>query len=150
MRNVVEVIARGVCVKMGRLLLCQTQGAEITYLPGGHTEFEEPARVSLEREIQEELGLAASAGRFLGAVEHSFVQKGRPHCEWNVLFELDIPELVSGRSVKPAEDHLMFHWCDVQELKTARLEPAVLCDFLPEWLSTACAGERWASGGDFA
>ncbi len=63
---------------------------------------------------------------------------------------LDIPELVSGRSVKPAEDHLMFHWCDVQELKTARLEPAVLCDLLPEWLSTACVGERWASGGDFA
>ncbi len=150
MKTKVEVIARGVCVQAGQILLCQTRGADISYLPGGHTEFDEAARVSLEREIEEELGLSSTAGRFLGAVEHSFMQKGKPHCEWNALFALEIPDLPLGKEIEPAEDHLTFHWCALEELRAAKLEPEVLCDLLPEWLSDTFAGGRWASGGDFA
>jgi 8-oxo-dGTP diphosphatase len=146
----VEVIARGVCVKAGKILLCQAKNAQITYLPGGHTDFGETARLSLEREIVEEIGVASTAGGFLGAVEHSFVQKGKRHCEWNVVFELDIPSISAAGPVAAAEDHITFHWCDLDALKEERLEPAVLCDLLPEWLGNALTGDRWGSGGDFA
>ncbi|MBT3193501.1 MAG: NUDIX domain-containing protein [Verrucomicrobia bacterium] len=146
----VEVIARGVCVKGGKVLLCQSKKAKIAYLPGGHTEFKETARTSLEREIVEELGLPSKAGRFLGAVEHSFKQRGKRHCEWNIVFALEIPTLELEKEVVAAEDHIMFWWCAIEELKQARIEPAVLCDLLPKWLDDAFVGERWGSGGDFA
>jgi 8-oxo-dGTP pyrophosphatase MutT (NUDIX family) len=129
------------------ILLCRTNGAENRYLPGGHVEFMEKARQSLEREIVEELALESVAGRFLGMVEHSFIQKGRRHCEWNVFFELDIPSLESADDVASAEDHISFEWCDISQLKAVKLEPAVICDLLPQWLSDS--GERWLSGGDF-
>ncbi len=148
-KNRVEVIARGVCVKSGMVLLCQTKGADITYLPGGHTEFNEKAHISLEREIVEELGVESVAGSFLGMVEHNFVQKGRQHCEWNVVFELGIDALNPEDEVIAAEDHISFRWCKISELKSAKLEPNVLCELLPKWLEDGCKESRWVSGGDF-
>jgi len=150
MKDIIETIARGVCVKSGRILLCQTNGADITYLPGGHTEFNETARISLEREIEEELGLESCAGRFLGMVEHSFVQKGSPHCEWNVCFELNIESLDPDDKVEAAEDHISFLWCEISELKAAKLEPDVLCDLIPQWLSESGECGTWTSGGNFS
>jgi len=113
-------------------------------------EFKEAARKGLEREIEEELGLPSTAGRFLGAVEHSFRQKGKRHCEWNVVFELTIPGLVGAEDIEAAEDHIRFFWCELDALTSARMEPAVLCDLLPEWLGNTLGDDRWASGGDFA
>lgn len=150
MVKAIEVIARGVCVSGSRILLCQTRGAANTYLPGGHVEFKETARMALEREIEEELGLPSTVGRFLGAAEHSFRQKGKRHCEWNAVFELGIPGLEADESIDAAEDHIRFLWCELDALKQAKLEPSVLCDLLPQWLGDAFAGERWACGGDFA
>ena len=146
----VEVIARGVCVKGSRILLCQSKKASNTYLPGGHVEFKETARMGLEREIDEELGLPSTAGRFLGAVEHSFRQKGKRHCEWNVVFEMAIPGLNDVEEIEAAEDHIRFFWCELDALKPAELEPAALCDLLPQWLGDALGCDRWVSGGDFA
>ncbi|MDD4443198.1 MAG: NUDIX domain-containing protein, partial [Kiritimatiellae bacterium] len=57
----VEVIARGVCVVDGHILLCHGKRSALTYLPGGHIEFRETARQALEREIAEELGRASTA-----------------------------------------------------------------------------------------
>ena len=149
MKPMVEVISRGVCLQDGKLLLCQTRGASNTYLPGGHVEFMETARVGLEREIVEELAVSSQAGRFLGMVEHSFMQKGKPHCEWNVVFELSIPELSPSDRPVAADEHITFKWWDLDDLHAAKLEPEVLCELLPEWLRDLFAGERWSSGGDF-
>jgi len=66
--DLIEILARGVCVVDGRLLLCHTKGARNTYLPGGHVEFREKARETLRREVEEELGVKAKVGRFLGVV----------------------------------------------------------------------------------
>ena len=81
----IEIVARGVCVQGGRVLLCHTKGAKNTYLPGGHVDFGESAAASLKREIEEELGLKARVGRFLGAVEHIYYRKRKPQCEKRAL-----------------------------------------------------------------
>ena len=84
----IETIARGVCVVDGKILLCRAKGGMTTYLPGGHIEFGETGRQALVREIKEELGVESSTGAFLGVVENSFLQHGKPHAEINLVYEL--------------------------------------------------------------
>ena len=145
----IEILARGVCVVKGQVLLCQTKGAKNTYLPGGHVEFREQARVALEREIREEMGRKAKAGRFLGCVEHLFRQKEKLHAEINLLFELRIPGLDPATPPLACEDWISFQWAPLAGLRRARLEPAVLISSLPRWLKTpggfAGTTEGWDS-----
>ncbi|MBQ6136426.1 MAG: NUDIX domain-containing protein, partial [Kiritimatiellae bacterium] len=86
----IETIARGVCVRDGKILLCRAKGGASTYLPGGHIEFGETGREALVREMREETGLESSTGRFLGVVENSFLQHGKPHAEINLVYELEL------------------------------------------------------------
>lgn len=130
----VEVIARGVCVVRGRLLLCRSRGAPNTYLPGGHVEFRECAADALEREIREELGLKARAGRFLGCCENAFRQRGRWHAEINLVFALEIPGLRSDRPPPAREEWISFCWCPVRELHTSALQPPPLRRQIAAWL----------------
>ena len=87
----IEVIARGVCVQDGKILLCRAKGGATTYLPGGHIEFGETGRQALVREVKEELGVDAETGAFLGVVENAFQQHGKPHAEINLVYELKLP-----------------------------------------------------------
>ncbi|MEI7902202.1 MAG: NUDIX domain-containing protein [bacterium] len=143
----VEVIARGVCVVDGQVLLCHGKKAALTYLPGGHIEFRETARQALVREIYEELGRAAKAGRFLGCCEHAFVQRGVPHAEINLVFELMITGLKPGAPVEAAEEWLGFRWQPLDQLDEADLEPAPLRTLLVEWLKRpgghVVSGDAW-------
>ncbi len=108
----IETIARGVCVRGGKVLLCRAKGGATTYLPGGHIEFGETGREALVREIKEELGLAAEVGRFLGVVENSFMQKGKPHAEINLVYELRIPD----EDAVAKEDWIEFEWRGLGDL----------------------------------
>jgi len=143
----IEVIARGVCVVDGHVLLCHGKGAELSYLPGGHIEFRETARQALTREIREELGRDSTAGRFLGCCEHAFVQKGIPRAEINLVFELTIPGLDPNQPVAAAEAWIGFRWHPLHTLRDAGLEPAPLCDALAEWLRNpgghVVSGDAW-------
>jgi ADP-ribose pyrophosphatase YjhB (NUDIX family) len=141
----VEIIARGVCVINGHVLLCHTKSAENTYLPGGHVEFEESARTALEREINEEMGKDAVARRFLGVCEHTFIQKDKRHCEMNLVFEMDIPGLELAPTPSSLEDYIEFLWVRLENLRAAQLEPAPLCDLLASWLDASFSEERFAS-----
>ncbi len=131
----IELLARGVVVRDGRLLVCRTGNAPIVYLPGGHVEFGETARSALEREINEELGCRADAGRFLGGIQHTFVQKHRRHWEVNLIFEMRVEGLHGGGGPDAVEDHLSFAWINLSDLAAAQLEPAALCRHLPDWLA---------------
>lgn len=97
-------------------------------------EWNEPAAGALEREIAEELGRSARAGRFLGCVEHAFDQEGRRHCEINVLFRLFIRGLDPSRPVIAREAGLAFEWIPVAFLARSGLEPAPLRRRLSAWL----------------
>ena len=119
----IETIARGVAVVDGRLLLCRAKGSATSYLPGGHIEFGETGREALVREIREEMGVEAEAGRFLGVVENSFMQHGKPHAEINLVYELRFAS--PPAEPKSAEDWITFEWRDLADLDSAGLLPEV-------------------------
>ena len=125
-RGTIETIARGVCVRDGKVLLCRAKGGATTYLPGGHIEFGETGREALVREVKEETGCDSRAGEFLGVVENSFLQHGKPHSEINLVYALD----VVGDSVESAEEWIGFEWCDVGAIGTVRLLPDEMARFL--------------------
>ena len=142
--NVIEVLARGVCIQEGRLLVCHTAGAQNTYLPGGHVEFMESAVVSLAREILEECGVPCRVGRFLGTVEHAFLQQGVPHAEINLIFAVEIPALSPSAPVRSQEGHLDFNWLEVATLAASNLEPKPVRDLTVRW-ATGNPDTWWAS-----
>ena len=118
----IETIARGVAIIDGEVLLCRAKGGKSSYLPGGHIEFGETAREALVREILEEMGVEATAGKFLGAVENSFMQHGKPHAEINLVFELKFAEKPEAAA---KEDWIEFEWVALEELENANLLPRV-------------------------
>lgn len=118
----IETIARGVAIIDGEVLLCRAKGGKSSYLPGGHIEFGETAREALVREIREEMGVEATTGRFLGAVENSFMQHGKPHAEINLVFELKFAEKPEAAA---KEDWIEFEWVRLDELERANLLPGV-------------------------
>lgn len=144
-RKEIEVLARGVCVKDGMLLLCHGKRKSNTYLPGGHIEFKESAATSLSREIKEEMGLRATVGRFLGCVEHTFKHKGKRTCEINFLFAMSIPGLKTTRQPPSCEDYIEFLWWPLDRLGKSALEPFVLREKLPAWIKGDGSGAGWAS-----
>ena len=141
----IETLVRGVCVKRGQLLVCQSKGAANTYLPGGHVEFGERAADSLVREIREELGVKARTGGFLGAVEHTFRQKGERHCEINLVFAMEIPDLDPRNDPDACEDWITFRWIPVDRLGRHHLEPAPLRKLVPAWACPQRDSLRWGS-----
>ena len=131
MEHHIETIARGVCVKDGKVLLCLPKDRSYSYLPGGHIEFGETGREALVREMKEETGLDATAGDLLGVVESSFVQKGEKHCEINLIYKMSLGGLegLGGLGgLESREDWICFEWVDCDKLDTANLLP-------PEMLS---------------
>jgi 8-oxo-dGTP diphosphatase len=140
----IEIIARGVFIKKGKLLLCHTKGAQNTYLPGGHIECGESAKKSLSREIEEELGKKAKVGRFLGAVEHTYRRGGKRLCEINVLFDVSIAGISPSEDPESCEDYIEFWWVPLNKMSASRLEPSVLRKLLGSWVNSGGV-ERWAS-----
>ncbi len=141
----VEVLARGVTVLDGKLLVCHTKGAANTYLPGGHVDFGEGVETALVREIDEEMGRKASVTRFLGGCDHSFSQKGEQHCEVNLVFEMTVDGLVGGEDPSSEEDYIEFLWLDMNELESSNLEPATLRESLTKWLASGDGTNRFLS-----
>lgn len=128
-RGLIETIARGVAVRDGKVLVCRAKGGKSSYLPGGHVEFGETAAEALVREVREELGVESQAGKFLGVVENSFLQHGRPHSEINLVYALELAPDVANDPVAQ-EDWIEFEWREIAELESANLLPAEMARFV--------------------
>ena len=135
----IEILARGVCVVDGKVLLCRPKSGGYTYLPGGHVEFGETSREALVREMAEETGQTAKTGDLLGVVESQFEQHGKKHCEISLVYRMNLgvcphdderglsPD-ERGLSpeppvVKSQEEWIDFDWWPIAKLDEANLLP---------------------------
>lgn len=130
-REEIEVIARGLILAEGKILLCKAPKGYF-YLPGGHVEHSEPATRALERELQEEAGVAVRAGLMACVAEVVFERKGRLIHEIDLVFHVE-HALSSARPVESREPEISFHWTDMGDVLRLDLRPACI----QQWLRTS-------------
>jgi 8-oxo-dGTP diphosphatase len=133
----IEILARGVYVHNGKLLVCHNRKKNNYFLPGGHIEFGESGAYALKREIKEEMGLPCSIGAFLGVVEHTFRYRGERTCELNLVYEMKFNNLVSTKPAPSKEKKLEFIWMPLRQVARSKIEPAVVRKSLVQWLKSS-------------
>lgn len=121
-----EVIARGVVVRDGALLLVQDIGAGYWFFPGGHVEAGETPQIALVRELREELGAGATVGERLGELANAWEQDGVGHREINHVFAvvIDVDDPVSQ------EARLATGWHRLADLGGVDVRPRALADLV--------------------
>ena len=128
-------LARGLFIKDGKVLVAHAIGHRNTFLPGGHVEFGESAKDALVREINEELGITCTIGKFLGLVEHKWMNKGVLHCEVNQIFEVHSKKLQIDINPESREPHIEFFWLHDTELEESNLQPYPLQKAIERYLN---------------
>jgi 8-oxo-dGTP diphosphatase len=140
----IEILARGVCVKNGKVLVCRNRKHGNVYLPGGHVDWGEDSQHALAREWREELGVPCRVGRFLGVVEQIYTARSGPACEISLVFEIVCPLISARQNPRSAEDHLEFEWVPLKNLRKSGLLPRALAKHLPAWCAqSSAAAARW-------
>jgi 8-oxo-dGTP diphosphatase len=107
-----------------RLLLVKTKGTDYSFLPGGHIEFCEKAEAALLREVKEELGKSAKIIKFLGAIEHQWLDDDVNNHEVNSLFRIDIDGLGPNGTPLSQEAQLQFFWVNISDIESHNVRPA--------------------------
>ena len=127
-------IARGLLRQGDDIILCHMEDAGWYFLPGGHIENGESAKLSLKRELQEELvGLEPSVGEFVGVCESVFAtNEGKQH-EINIIFQVEID---NNTEIQSAEDHIEFIRAPENNLSEYNVLPTQLHEGVTEWLDT--------------
>lgn len=116
----IEVIARGILFRRGKVLLCRNVGGGYVYLPGGHVEFGETAAEALAREFLEETGRVVRVWNLRGAHDQVFVQKGKKRHEVSLIYAVT---LQGDAAVRSLEEDIAFEWASVPALKRMDLRP---------------------------
>lgn len=138
------MIARGVLLHGGAVLVCENLKHGYVYLPGGHVEFGESAAAALEREFLEECGAKVKTAHLLLADEGTFATKKRRHHELNLVFHV---ELVGGdpRRIKSLEKDIAFRWLDLAAVPEADLRPLAAKALLSAGVREPSQGAEWVS-----
>ncbi len=123
----IEVIARGLLIEKGRVLVCRNLRHGYCFLPGGHVEFGEPARVALQREFVEECGLEVEVGDCRLAEEHLFGAGPKTHHELNLVFHV---ERLSRGPFVSREPKIGFEWIAITDLNGTEFLPLQVRDWI--------------------
>ena len=122
----------GVAIDGDRVLLQRDPAGDFWFLPGGRCEFGEATTESLEREMMEELGVAARADRLLWVVENFFRFDGYVFHEMGLYWLMRLPEdwLAAHRNgpINGMEgiNPIVFRWFDRREIESIALHPEFL------------------------
>lgn len=129
----IHLIARGLLMREGEVVLCRAKGSKWFFLPGGHVEDGESARTALLRELKEEIGGGGyRITSFIGACENIFsLEEDVFQHEMNIIFKVYVPGEVN---ISSKEDHLEFITVAKNELKDYKILPTTLKDNLIEWI----------------
>jgi len=129
--NEIEIIARGIIIREGKILLCKAKTKRNWFFPGGHVESGETILEALNREMQEEIGLKVLKTNFMGIVENAFTDKDKiNHQEVNIVFETEIEE----KDFQCLEGHLEYRWFDLDKISKIYVLPENLKKSLVKWL----------------
>lgn len=121
-------------------VLCQAAGRDsFWFLPGGRAELGESARITLFREMQEELGVEVQVGQLLYIIENFFTNTTGSKHEISLYFGMTAPtnsylyhSLDTFVHTDEIGDRLRFDWLPIARLKEFPLYPSVLQKALRE------------------
>ncbi|MFQ6394167.1 NUDIX domain-containing protein [Nocardia sp. KC 131] len=117
-----EIIARALIRDDNRVLVARKRGKRWAFLPGGHVDPGEPVEAALVRELAEELGTTSRIVRFIGVVEHGYVDDdGNARHEVNLIFGAELDDIPVSQ-----EEHLEFDWLPMDQIATADLRPSAM------------------------
>ncbi|MEM9166894.1 MAG: NUDIX domain-containing protein [Planctomycetota bacterium] len=140
----IEVIARGLIIRGGRVLVCRSIEGGYVYLPGGHVEPGEMAEVALARELVEEAGLPTEPGKCILIAEVVFGDplRGGGH-ELNLVFHVEPPS--TEESIASREQAIAFEWLDLAAVVDTDLRPRAIKAWLLDGADSGRSGPAFVS-----
>ena len=138
----------------GHVLICDEDDDGYCMLPGGRVELGEPSRLSLEREIAEEIGMPGQVSQLLLTSESFYRREGEDFHELGLFYRAELPPDARPNGQNPwrvthdeGAEH-RFHWLalDGEGFETLNLQPMWLREVLrrplPEHLTHIVYDER--------
>jgi ADP-ribose pyrophosphatase YjhB (NUDIX family) len=116
-----HILTRGIIIDSDYILVAKAKNAENTFLPGGHLEFNENLKKSLEREIMEEMDINCIIGKYIGCLENQWTENNKVNQEINHIF---IVEGINKQTeIKSKENHLEIYWIKINNMEKENLLP---------------------------
>jgi 8-oxo-dGTP pyrophosphatase MutT (NUDIX family) len=127
-----QIRAAGVLVVGGSVLLENTVGTDVWYLPGGRLEEAETLRLAVRREFQEEIGLSVACEDILFVHENFFPLGGDVMREYGYYFRVRAlgPEISPQAPVASREAGFRHAWMALDRLHQIHFQPVVLIQHL--------------------
>jgi 8-oxo-dGTP pyrophosphatase MutT (NUDIX family) len=117
----IHILSRGIIIDGDYILIAKAKSANNTFLPGGHLEYNENLKKTLEREIFEEIGINCMIGEYIGCLEARWSENGIINQEINHIFIVD--GINRNMEIKSKENHLELYWIKINEMENENLLP---------------------------
>ncbi len=121
----------GIVLDSQRVLIHKGDDENFWSLPGGRGEFQETARDTLVREMQEEMGVDVEVVRLLWVVENFFTYDDKDYHELALYFLMNFPEDSTIRRQTEFTEYddgkaLTFRWHSLDDLANLIIQPSFL------------------------
>ena len=121
--KIFHILARGIIIDNDSILVARLKNGNSTFLPGGHLEFNENLKQTLERELFEEIGIKGNINEYIGCLEAKWMENNIYNQEINHIFIVN--GVNKNINIKSMENHLEIYWlkiCD-DEMEKENLLP---------------------------
>ena len=116
-----HILARGIIIDSDYILVAKAKNANNTFLPGGHLEFNENLKKTLEREIMEEVGVNCNTKEYIGCVENQWIENNIINQEINHVFM--VGGINKNMEINSKENHLEIYWIKINDIEKENLLP---------------------------